>query len=258
LHWTWVVLTAFIVGSGNRGRADVTQKAILRVAGAIVGTLIATALANAFPAHDDWSVVTIFAVLTVALWLRTFSYAYWAAGMTAALALLYGFYGERGSHLLLDRLEGILIGACIGVAAAWLVLPIRNIDVIRRNLAVALAAIAGGVAADGEAAFTAETVAVIRAATAAAELAAGSVRWLRVLPPRWQAGLPYAVASAQLAAGVDEWGAIVQHTLSPELRQRLARDVTAARRALAADAGRDQVEQLPVVATRIATALAAG
>ncbi|MGN6474314.1 MAG: FUSC family protein, partial [Mycobacteriales bacterium] len=101
LHWTWVVLTAFIVGSGNRGRADVTQKAILRVAGAIVGTLIATALANAFPAHDDWSVVTIFAVLTLALWLRTFSYAYWAAGMTAALALLYGFYGERGSHLLL-------------------------------------------------------------------------------------------------------------------------------------------------------------
>src|SRR3569623_1227348 len=116
--------------------------------GAAVGTLIATALANAFAPGNDWSVVTIFAVLSIAVWRRPISYAYWAAGMTAALALLYGFYGEQGSHLLLDRLEGILLGAAIGVLAAWLVLPIRNVDVIRRQLAIALGAIAGQLSND--------------------------------------------------------------------------------------------------------------
>lgn len=252
MHWTWTVLTAFIVSSGNRGRADVTQKAILRVAGAVGGTLIATALANAFPAGDDWSVVTIFAVLTVALWLRPVSYAFWAAGMTAALALLYGFYGEHGTHLLVDRLQGILIGAAIGVAAAWVVLPIRNVDVIRRQLSIALGAIASSLA--DSAGFTDEKVATIRESTRAAELASGSVRWLRALPARWQAGLPYAVASGELA-GCASGLASRAPELSAEIRAQVSRDVTAARRALATDASRDQVAALPATAGRIATAL---
>jgi hypothetical protein len=101
---------------------------------------------------------------------------------------------------------------------------------------------------------------VIRASTNAAELAAGSVRWLRVLPMRWQAGLPYAVASGQLASCADALATRANYTLavSPQLRNRLSRDVALARRALAAGAGRDQVEELPVVATRIATALGSG
>lgn len=255
IHWTWTVLTAFIVSSGNRGRADVAHKAVLRVIGAAGGTLIATALANVFPAHDDWSVVTIFAVLGVALWLRPVSYAFWASGMTAALALLYGFYGEQGSHLLLDRLEGIAIGAAIGVAAAWLVLPIRNIDVIRRNLAVALGAIASRLSSDHpHAVFPPETVAVIRESTGAAQLAAASLQWLGVLPARFGAGLHFAVATRELAGCADELAGLPGHRLSlpDEIRQRLARDVTVARRALARDAAAEQVAELPVVAARIA------
>ena len=38
-HWIWVVLTAYIVCSGNRGRGDVVHKSAIRVIGAACGTL---------------------------------------------------------------------------------------------------------------------------------------------------------------------------------------------------------------------------
>jgi uncharacterized membrane protein YccC len=146
LHWTWTVLTAFIVCSGNRGREDVAHKAAMRLLGAGVGTLAATVVAGIFPAGDSWSIVTLFVVLGVAVWLRPLNYAFWAAGMTAALALLYGYYGEHGAGLLATRLEAIALGAAIGVASSWLLLPIRVTDVIRRDVGLALAALDGYVA----------------------------------------------------------------------------------------------------------------
>jgi hypothetical protein len=141
VHWTWVVLTAFIVCSGNRGRGDVLDKAVTRLVGAAAGTLAATTLTGAFPPRDPWSVVVIFAVLGVGLWLRSVNYAFWAAGMTAALALLYGYYGERGVGLLGTRLEAIVVGAALAVAASWFLLPVRTTDILRRDLARSLAAL---------------------------------------------------------------------------------------------------------------------
>ncbi|CAN5193222.1 hypothetical protein BH09ACT5_BH09ACT5_15940 [soil metagenome] len=45
-HWGWVVLTAYLVCSGNRGRADVVYTSGLRVLGAAAGSVIALALAG--------------------------------------------------------------------------------------------------------------------------------------------------------------------------------------------------------------------
>ncbi len=140
-HWSWVVLTAFIVCSGNRGRADVLHKSALRLAGALGGTAAATLLAGGIPAGSAVTVAAIFAVLGVAVLLRTLSYAYWAAGITAVLALLNGYFGVSGSGVLGERLAGILAGAAIGVAVSWLVLPVRTTDVLRRRRAHALAAL---------------------------------------------------------------------------------------------------------------------
>jgi hypothetical protein len=141
-HWSWPVLTAFIVGSANRGRADVVYKSVLRTAGAVAGTAAATGLSNQFAAGDDMFVVLIFAVLGIGTWLRWFNYAYWAACMTAALALLYGYFGQSGGDLLSQRLQGILAGAACGVLAAWLVLPVRTSDVLRRRTSNLLTSLA--------------------------------------------------------------------------------------------------------------------
>jgi uncharacterized membrane protein YccC len=140
-HWSWTVLTAYIVASGNRGRGDVLYKSGLRVLGALAGTVLATLLASTFGPGDRWAVVAIFAVVGVGTWLRPLSYAYWAGCVTAALAFLYGYFGETGTSLLRTRLEGILLGAAVAVAAAWLVLPVRTADVLRRRVADVLAAL---------------------------------------------------------------------------------------------------------------------
>jgi uncharacterized membrane protein YccC len=147
-HWVWPVLTAFIVCSGNRGRADVVYKGVLRMIGALVGTVLATALVvGVFAPGADTSIVAIFVILTVATWLRPFNYAYWAGCVTAALAFLYGYFGQTGTGLLYTRLEGILYGGLIAIAASWLILPVRTADVLRRRRADALAVLADFLAA---------------------------------------------------------------------------------------------------------------
>lgn len=146
-HWVWVVLTAFIVSSGNRGRGDVVWKGLLRLAGAATGTLAAALVGPAFAPGDRAAVVAIFALLLLATWLRAINYAFWAAGITAVLAILYDYYGEGGPNLLADRLGGILLGALIAVAAAWFVLPVRTGDVARLRCSDALAALSDLLAA---------------------------------------------------------------------------------------------------------------
>ena len=141
-HWTWVVLTAFIVCSGARGRADVVHKGVLRGAGAALGTLVATWIAGDFGPGDRTSVVLIFVALALATWLRKAGYAFWAAGVTSVLSLLYGYFGESAPALLRTRLLEILIGAALGIAASCLVLPVRTGEVLRRRTADALAALA--------------------------------------------------------------------------------------------------------------------
>jgi hypothetical protein len=141
VHWPWPVLSAFVVCSGNRGREDVLHKSGLRLAGAATGTAAATLLAGRIAPGSDVSVVLIFVLLGLAVWLRGFSYAYWATGVTGVLALLYGYYGQNASGLLPDRLEGILLGAALGVAVSWTLLPVRTSDVLRRRTSEALAAL---------------------------------------------------------------------------------------------------------------------
>ena len=128
-HWAWMVLTAFVVCSGNRGRGDVVRKGLLRVVGATVGTGLATLLSGLFGPADPWQVVAIFVLLAIGTWLRELSYAYWAAAVTAALAFLYGYFGQAAPGLLVTRLGGILLGGLVGVAASWFVLPVRGREI---------------------------------------------------------------------------------------------------------------------------------
>ncbi|WP_173095496.1 FUSC family protein [Actinomadura verrucosospora] len=140
-HWSWVVLTAFIVCNGARGRGDALHKGLLRALGAAGGTVLAAVVSGLFAPRDPHAVALIFVVLGAAAWLRQRSYAYWAGGVTAALSLLYGYFGESAVPLLQTRLEAILVGAAIGAAAAWTVLPFRTRDVLRRRTSASLAAL---------------------------------------------------------------------------------------------------------------------
>ena len=141
VHWTWVVLTTFVVASGTRSRGDVAYKAVLRVAGALIGSTLAMPLGLSLRPHSAGPLVAVFVVLVVATFLRPIRYAIWAAGITSTLALLYSYDGLNAPELLATRCAAILLGGLIGVGAAWFVLPIRTYPVIYRRLTVVAAAI---------------------------------------------------------------------------------------------------------------------
>jgi uncharacterized membrane protein YccC len=139
-HWGWTVLTAFIVSSGARGRGDAAYKGILRLGGAIAGTIAAALLTHVWFPTGVAEACAIFGFLFLGLALRDVNYAYWAACMTLVLALLSHPGGSVDLSFLGMRLEAILAGAACAVAAAWFVFPIKTVAVIRRRLADALLA----------------------------------------------------------------------------------------------------------------------
>jgi uncharacterized membrane protein YccC len=184
-RWAWIVLTAFIVLSGNRGRLDVAYKSVLRVLGAAAGTLIATLLGSHVGTHDTMTVVMIFAATYLGVWLRPLGYAWWALFITLALALLQSFAGSPAS-ILWPRLEEIVIGATIGVASAWFVLPVRSTAALRRRIADALSTLADAL----DPASPAQTPHDFLAAIAGVEQMAPAFRVSRLLSRRFLAVQP--------------------------------------------------------------------
>ena len=140
-HWVWIVLTAFIVNSGNRGRGDVVHKCLLRIAGAGFGTIVATLVSGLLPPHDNTAIVIILAVLVIGLWLRSISYAVWAGCVTSVLSLLQGYFGEANVSLIGERLLQIVLGGALAVAIAWFVMPVHSSQVLRRRIADCLGAL---------------------------------------------------------------------------------------------------------------------
>ena len=140
-HWPWVVLTSFIVSSGAIGRGDAIYKGLLRLGGAIGGTLVAAVVSHVTFPNATVDAAVIFLVLFVGIWLRQINYAYWAACATLIFALLQGSQGLDAVPLFGVRVLGILIGALCGVAATWFVYPIRTEQVVRRRIADALPAL---------------------------------------------------------------------------------------------------------------------
>jgi fusaric acid resistance family protein len=137
-RWAWIVLTAFIVLSGNRGRLDVAYKSVQRVLGAAAGTVFALLLGPLAAIHGATGAALMLVSVFMGVWLRPLNYAWWALFVTIALALLQGFGNVPPVRVLPLRLEEILIGAAIGLACAWWILPVRSTDALRRRLADAL------------------------------------------------------------------------------------------------------------------------
>jgi uncharacterized membrane protein YccC len=137
-RWVWTVITAFVVCSAARSRGDVVHRSGLRVAGAFTGAVTGTLVAHLVAGVPAAAITVIFCYLLIGSWLRDLTYAAWAFCVTSLLAVLYSLNGEQGAALLVQRPEGILIGSACGIAAAYLVLPLRTEIVMRGRTARAL------------------------------------------------------------------------------------------------------------------------
>jgi hypothetical protein len=224
-RWSWIVLTAFIVNSGNRGRLDVAYKSGLRVLGAAGGTVLALSLSLHAGGVAGMQGALILAALFFGVWLRPFGYGWWALFVTLALALLQGFSDAvPPAAMLWLRLEEIAIGAVIGVASAWFVLPVRSSDVLRRRLADALAAMAEAL----DPATPERSPARMAAAMDQLEQMLAPFRASRALTRRFRAIQPADWGDTLLACRVPAIDLIVQGQAPGRVRQAIG----AARKAL--------------------------
>jgi hypothetical protein len=124
-HWTWVVLTALVVGQPGAGHGDVLRRALLRLLGASVATVLTAPLVTLLPAHSALALPAIVGALVAGTWLRPLGYAYWAGSLTAVLALLQGYLDGPQPGFLVIRLGAIAVGGALAaLIAAWP--PSRN------------------------------------------------------------------------------------------------------------------------------------
>jgi hypothetical protein len=225
-RWAWIVLTAFIVLSGNRGRLDVAYKSVLRLLGAAAGTVLALSFGRGVGSDDYATVVLILGSLFLGVWLRPLGYAWWALFVTLALALalLQGLSGASAQLNLSLRLEEIVLGAVIGVASAWYVLPVRSAAVIRRRIGIALAALSEALDPANPARISDDFV----AAVGGVEQMAPAFRASRLLTRRFQPTQPAEWVEA-LVACRDPAIALIEQKKAPGTVRRA---VGAARRSL--------------------------
>jgi hypothetical protein len=223
-HWAWLVLTAYIVASGNRGRLDVAWKSLLRVAGAGAGTVVALLLDFHAGGHGALVATLVLAAVFLGVWLRPLGYGWWALFVTIALALLQGFSDAPASQLLAQRMLEIVAGAAISVACAWWLLPVRSTGVLRRRMADALAALSAAL----DPALPERSPAAFAAALDDLARIAPSFRALRVATGRWRQPQPADWIDALLECRVAAVALVESGATPAEAR----RAVGAARKAL--------------------------
>jgi uncharacterized membrane protein YccC len=78
------------------------------------------------------------------------SYAVLITCITSMLALLSGLLGEFTIGLLLARIEETAVGAAIGIAAAFLILPTKTVTAARASIRSFLQRLADLVATAGQ------------------------------------------------------------------------------------------------------------
>lgn len=254
-HWTWVVISAFVVCSGTRGRGDVLYKGILRAGGAVAGTLAATGVCSLFGPRADVTVILIFAAIAAATWLRTYSYAYWAAIITGVISLLYSWFGLSAGGPLHTRLYGLLLGAAVAVVISWLVLPVRTGDVLRRRAADAVGALRAllGVDRADAGALRSGQAAYARSIARLSEIAP-PLRAQRRLFSRWLPRARYGADAVDALARCADPVSVLALTAADDPRVAVASRLVGAN----ADAVRRAIGSRPGVKYRPVTSIDAG
>jgi multidrug resistance protein MdtO len=142
-----IMLTCLIVALPSLGAS--TQKAVLRVGGALVGSALALSMVVfVFPRIDSIVGLLLMALPVIGLgaWIAAgserISYAGIQVTFTFALAVLERFGPSTDLTEIRDRLVGILLGVMLAVAVQTLIWPEGEGETLRRRLAALIRSVA--------------------------------------------------------------------------------------------------------------------
>ena len=125
-RWYWAALTVFFVFANANSRGAALRKAVERTLGTVGGIAAGLLLGSVLAGHTRLQLLAAFPLLFVGFWLLPVSYAMMTVVVTMLLALMYGILGILTLNLLLLRLGETAIGAAIGVAVAYFLIPART------------------------------------------------------------------------------------------------------------------------------------
>lgn len=125
-RWYWAVITAYLVFNNTRTRADTAIRALNRAGGTLGGVFAGTLLATLLHGYPLAAFLLAPALFFLAVYNLQASYGWMIFFFTVGLALLYGLLGMFTPELLILRLTETLVGGLCGVAAAFLIFPVRT------------------------------------------------------------------------------------------------------------------------------------
>jgi uncharacterized membrane protein YccC len=140
-YWYYAVLGAFVTLLTTATRGASVRRAVDRVLGTAFGVAGGMGLAALLSGRSGVEVVVMLALVFVAFWSFQASYLVMVLLFTAMTGLLYDLVGADLSSLLLVRLWETALGAGVGAAVAYLVLPSSTRGALGEALRTALEAL---------------------------------------------------------------------------------------------------------------------
>ena len=209
-RWYWALIAAFIVGVGAASRSEVLVKGLQRSAGTLLGIVAGIGLATLVSGHNILAAGLAFASAFCAFYAFQTAYATMTFFITLMLALVYSLLGQFEPGLLVLRLEETVAGAAIGIAANYLVLPIRQSNAYADALEDFLKALAEVISHADRARPDSEAIAVLQEAKQALRQSLGGVKrgWVPLVGKKYLLANRAALRCAWLASEVARTGAL--------------------------------------------------
>lgn len=130
-RYYWAVITAFVLFTGTGTRYETVNKGIARIAGTVVGLVVAVLLAHATAGHDVAVLTLILVSVFGAFYVAKVSQAAMTFFITVLLAEMYTVLGTFSDTVLVIRLGETAVGAVAGIGVALLFAPLSTRATVR-------------------------------------------------------------------------------------------------------------------------------
>ena len=130
-RWYWAVLSAFVVFTGTTTRGEILTRAGHRIVGTVVGVIAGVLLAALVGHNPPVQLALIVVCVFFAFYLVAVANGLLVFFITVLLAMLYGLLGTFSVAVLELRIVETCVGASVGIAAAYFILPTRTRETVR-------------------------------------------------------------------------------------------------------------------------------
>ncbi|MEH3156957.1 MAG: FUSC family protein [Gordonia paraffinivorans] len=133
-RWYWAVLSAFVVFTGTTTRGEILTRAGHRIVGTVIGVIAGVLLAALVGHNPPVQLALIVVCVFFAFYLVAVANGLLVFFITVLLAMLYGLLGTFSIAVLELRIVETCVGASVGIAAAYFILPTRTRETVREKV----------------------------------------------------------------------------------------------------------------------------